>query len=150
MASEFKSREVVARGNAEAIYDLLSNPENLRNLIDNVDESRVPADKLEQLRKVQITSDSITLPGGPTGSVTLRLDKCEKPSLISLKAADLPIDIILELHLRTLTADTTEAQCTIKADVPMMLRPMVKGPLQQVADKVVELIAGIPFDTPPA
>ena len=106
----------------------------------------MPADKLEQLRKVEITPDSLTLPGGPTGAVTLRLARCERPSLISLKAADLPIDITLQLHLRPLTENTTEVQCVIDADVPMMLRPMVKGPLQQVADKVAELMGGIPFD----
>ncbi len=145
MASEFKSREVTLQAPIERIYSRMSNPENLRTLLENAPEDRIPADKLEQLKKIIITPDSITLPGGPTGAVTLRLDHCEEPTLVRLKAADLPLDIILELHLKALSPESTEAQCIIKADVPMMLRPMVKGPLQQVADKVVELMAGIPF-----
>ncbi len=145
MASEFKSKAGIVNAPVEMVYARLSNPENLRTLLDNIPADRIPADKLEQLKNVRITADSITLPGGPTGSVTLRLDHCEAPSLVRLKAADLPVSLIMELHLKEADSHTTEAQAVIVADIPMMLRPMVKGPLQQVADKVIELIAGIPF-----
>jgi len=145
MASEFKSREAVIQAPVEKVYERFSNPENLRSIIDNAPADRIPADKLEQLKNVKITPDSITLPGGPTGAVTLRLDHCVEPSLIRLKAADVPIDIALELHLAPAGPDTTNAQAVIVADIPMMLRPMVKGPLQQVADKVAELFTAIPF-----
>lgn len=145
MSQEFKSHEATVNAPAESIYSRLSNPENLRTLIDSIPPERIPADKREQLQKVVITPDSITLPGGPTGNVTLRLDRCECPTLISMKAADLPIDVIMELHMTPIDQDHTSIHSVIKADVPMMLRPMVKGPLQQVADKVVDLISGIPF-----
>lgn len=145
MASEFKSQTRTVAAPIEKVYGRLSNPENLRALLDNVPEDRLPADKLEQLKNVKITADSITLPGGPTGAVTLRLDRCVEPSLVRLKAADLPMSLAMELHLSEAGPAATEAYAEIIADIPMMLRPMVKGPLQQVADKVIELIAGIPF-----
>ena len=145
MSQEFKSKEVTIQAPAGRVYEKMSRPENLRRLIDEADTSRVPADKLEQLRKIEITSDSIRLEGGPTGAVTLRLDHCEEPVLVRLKAADLPMELFMELRLKPLGAESCEAQCALLADIPMMLRPMLKGPLQKVADKVAELLSGVPF-----
>lgn len=142
---EYKSREAVADGSVEVIYDLLSKPSNLRKLIDNVDDSRIPADKLEMMKKVEVTDDSITLPAGPVGAVTMCLDRCERPSFISMKFANIPMAVGMELHLAPLTEETTQVQCTIKADIPKMMAPMVKGVLQQVPDKVVELLTSFPF-----
>lgn len=145
MATDIKSSTALVQAPVESIYARFSNPENLKAIIDAAPEGRIPADKLEQIKQIQVTPDSITVPGGPTGAVTLKLVDCREPSLIRLKAMDVPIDLVLELHLKPVTAESAETQVQIVADIPMMLRPMLKGPLQQVADKVNEMVASIPY-----
>ena len=69
MASEFKSAPVSIEAPVERVYSRFSNLENLRSLIENLPADSLPADKREQLEKLSITADSITVQGGPTGAV---------------------------------------------------------------------------------
>lgn len=143
--ADIRSSKVLVQAPASKVYERLSNPQALISLIDNIPADKLPADKMEMLKKVEITPDSITLPGGPTGPVTLRLADCVEPTLIRLKASDLPISLALELHLSEVSEHTCLAECAVDADIPKMLMPMVKGPLQKVADQVAHLLEQIPF-----
>ena len=145
MASEFKSRAVELQAPVQQVYDKFSNLENLRNLIESLPADRIPADKRAQLEKLEIMADSITVQGGPTGAVTLRIDRLVEPELISLRPDSLPIDLSLQLRLKADGPDKTEAVAAIEADIPLMLRPMVKGPLQQITDQFANMLAAIPF-----
>lgn len=137
----------VAAG-APAVYGKLSNLENLRAFLDNVPEDRIPADKLEAIKNMELTEDSITVKGGPTGSVKMTIVKREPNSLIVLKPSDLPIDLNLEIRIGEESADTSTLQVAIVADIPMMLRPMVKGPFNQLVTQFADMLAAIPYDAP--
>lgn len=145
MASEYKSKEVSLDAPIERVYARFSNLENLRDLIAGLPADRIPADKREQLEKLEITADSITVQGGPTGAVTMVVDKRVEPTLISLRPENLPIQLTMQLRLAPDGETSTTARAVIEADIPMMLRPMVKGPLQQIVDQFAAMIAAIPF-----
>ncbi|MCM1005608.1 MAG: SRPBCC family protein [Prevotella sp.] len=144
MATEYKSKPTILAAPIEKVYGRFSNLENLKNLIDNVPEDKLPADKLEQLKKMEVTPDSITVQGGPTGAVTLEVVERIEPSLISLKPVGIPMDLQMQLRFEDLGAET-QATAAIVADIPMMLRPMLKGPLQQIVDQFAAMMAAIPF-----
>ena len=143
--TEFKSEQVSLAAPIEKVYGRFSNLENLKTLIDNAPADRIPADKLEQLKQMEVTPDSITLSGGPTGTITMRVCERREPELVALRPEGLPLQMQLELRFTPLSPDSTGAVAAITADLPAMMRPMVKGPLQKVVDQFAEMMASIPF-----
>lgn len=145
MSTEYKSAPACLNAPVERVYERFSNLENLKHLIEVAPTDKIPADKLEQLKKLEVTPDTLSIPGGPTGAVTLRVTRREEPNLVELQAENLPMQLLLQLRLQPEGADATEAVAAIVADIPMMLRPMLKGPLQQTVDQFATMMAAIPF-----
>lgn len=148
--SEYKSEVKGVDAPAAVVYERLSNLENLRALIDKLPEDQIPADKLEQLRQMTITPDTISVPGGPAGNVTLRVVSREPHSLIAFKAADVPLDLNLEIRIGGEDGQAgSTIQVAVVADIPMMLRPMVKGPLNQMVGQFADMLASINYAAMP-
>jgi hypothetical protein len=123
----------------------LSNLENFKSFLDKIPADKIPADKMEQFKSIEVTADSIAFQGGPTGAVKFVVAEKREPSLIKLKAADLPLSLTLELHLKA-DGDNCRQQTIINADIPAMLKPMVAGPLQKVVDQFGSVLSAIPFN----
>lgn len=143
--AEFKSQETTLFASAEAVYNKLSNLENFKSFLDKIPADKIPADKMEQFKSIEVTPDSIAFQGGPTGTVKFILVEKIEPSLIKLKAADIPLSLTLELHLKA-DGDNCRQQTIINADIPAMLKPMVAGPLQKVVDQFGSVLSAIPFN----
>lgn len=143
--AEFKSQETQLHAQVETVFAKLSDLENFKNFLDKVPTDKIPADKMEQFKSIEITSDSISFQGGPTGPVKFVVVERTAPSLIKLKAADLPLSLTLEVRLRP-DGDNCWQQTIINADIPAMLKPMVAGPLQKVVDQFGSVLAAIPFN----
>lgn len=143
--AEFKGQPSTIKAPIHKVYNKLVDFENFKSFIDKIPTDKIPADKLEQFKNIEITSDSIAFQGGPTGPVKLVVDQRIEPSLIRLKAADLPINLTLEIQLKENGEETLQTT-VIKADIPAMLKPMVAGPLQKVVDQFGTIFSVIPFD----
>lgn len=146
--AEYKSDIKQIAAPAEAVYSRLSNLENLRSFLANVPEDQIPADKREQLRQMELKEDSISMPGGPTGTVTLKITERKPCTLIVLKPEGSPIDLDLELRIGGEGAYST-LQVAVVADIPMMLRAMVKGMFKQMVEQVADMLAAIPYSSAP-
>lgn len=140
----YKSPEVTLQAPAEAVYAKLTNLENLRELLKNVPEDKIPADKKEMFDNIVITSDSITVPGGPVGALTFKVTKKEEPTLIALSGEGAPVPMGLALHI-TPDGSVSKARAVIDLEIPAMLKPMVNGPLQKMADQFGDVLKAIPF-----
>lgn len=145
MSTEYKSKAVTLSAPIERVYSRFSNLENLKSLIESVPADRIPPEQLEQLKNIEVTPDSITIQGGPTGAVTLHVTERVEPSLICLSPVGLPINLQMQLRFEAAGTEATEAVAAIDADIPMMLRPMVKGPLQKIVDQFAAMISAVPF-----
>ncbi len=143
--SEYKSEIKEVAAPASAVFERLSNLENLKSFVDNLPEDRIPPEQLRQIKDMELTADSITVAGGPTGSVTLNIVKREPTSLIVLKPADLPLDLQLEIRIGDCGADASTIQVAIVADLPLMLRHMVKGPFNQLVAQFADMLAAVPY-----
>lgn len=144
MAS-YKSETVTLAHPAETVFAKLSNLNGLGELIKNVPADKVPAEQLAMLEQVRVTSDTITFPGGPVGEITLRLVEAVDPTLIRLEGYGTPVPMSLEMHITALTPDTCEAYVDIDLKIPAMLRPMVNGPLQKMADQFGQMLRQMPM-----
>lgn len=136
----YKSEQVDVNRPAEQVYDLISNPENLRDLIENA-----PADKLddkvrEQIAGIEFTPDSVTIPGGPVGSLVLRADGNTRPTLVRFRGEGTPVPVALRVDIIPIDAENCQTQVIIDLEIPMMLKPMVNGPLQKMVDQIGTLL----------
>lgn len=144
MAS-YKSEKVGIIYPAQTVYNRLSNLEGLADMLRNVPADKIPADQLQMLEQVKVTSDTISFPAGPVGAIVLKLTEKKEPSLIKLVGQGTPVPMSMTMTIEALTPDTCQAQVDIDVDIPLMLKPMVNKPLQQMADQFGEMLRQIPF-----
>lgn len=143
----YNSEEISLMAPAGAVYSKLSNLDNLRSLLEKVPADKIPADKLEMFNSISVTPDSVTVPGGPVGALTFRMKEKVEPTLIKLAGEGLPpgIALSLSLHITPEGKSTSKAKVTIDISIPAMLKPMVSGPLQKMADQFGQVLRAIPF-----
>lgn len=141
----FSSDTVTLSAPAKSVYDKLSNPENLRALLENAPKDQIPDDKRALLEQIQITSNEITIPGGPTGPITLRSTRKVEPTLLEMEGIGTPAPITLALHLNPQGEESCEARIDLDIQIPKMLVPMIKGPLQNLVDQVSVMFKSIPW-----
>ncbi len=142
----YKSQVVSLAKPAETVYDKFSNLENLGNMLRNVPTDQVPADQLQLLEQVKVTKDTISFPGGPAGEVTLKLAECVAPTTVRLEGYGTPVPLSMTLNITPLTPESCETYVQIDIQIPAMLKPMVNGPLQKMADQFAQMLRQIPLD----
>lgn len=141
----FKSEEVTLHTSAEKAFARLANLEGLSDLIKSADQSGISDEQRDMLDNIDITSDTITIPGGPTGPITLRKTETIAPTLIKMEGEGTPVALSLALRLRPLTDESCEANVEIDIAIPPMLKPMISGPLQKMTDQFSQMLRAIPF-----
>lgn len=141
----YKSDKQAVAASAEQVYTKLSDLENLRNVIANIPEEKIPTDKRGMLEQVKITSDSISLPAGPVGDIRLQMSRLDPYSRIELSGIGTPVPLTLGVRIDEEGPDRSEVQVLLDIDIPMMLKPMVGGTLQKMVDQFATVMAAIRF-----
>lgn len=141
----YKSATVGLAYPADNVFGKLSNLEGLGTMLRDVPADHVPADQLAMLGQVRVTPDTISFPAGPAGEITLRLAETVSPSLIRLEGYGTPVPMSLALHVTPLTPESCESFVQIDIQIPAMLKPMVSGPLQKMADQLAQMLRQVPM-----
>ncbi|MDE6561270.1 MAG: hypothetical protein K2K75_07820 [Muribaculaceae bacterium] len=141
----YKSDEVTLKASAESVFDRLSNFESLKGLLAQVPADQIPADKKEMFDSIRLTNDSIELPGGPVGSIRLKVVERTAPSRITLKGEGTPVPLQLQLDIHPLDETACRAQAKVDLEIPAMLRPMISGPMQKMTEQFASVLRSIPF-----
>lgn len=142
----YESEEKCLSASAEKVYAKLDNLEGLRDLLAKVPVSAVPDDKRALLEGIEITPDTITIPGGPVGSVKLRKCRSVEPELIELTGEGTPVPISLALKIKPVDASSCRARAVIDLDIPAMLKPMISGPMQKMVAQFGDVLGALNFD----
>ena len=143
--SIYSSDKVTLNAPASAVYDKLSNLENLKGMLEKVPADRIPEDKRQMFDNIKITPDTIEVPGGPMGSLLFRVTERKSPSLIKLKGEGVPVEMSLALHIQPLNDTSSSAQVDLDINIPMMLKPMIGGQIQKIANQFGDVLGAIPF-----
>lgn len=143
--ANYSSPEVTLGASAERVYAKLSNLGNLKELLDKVPSDSIPADKREIFDNLTITSDSISVPAGPVGNLTFRVVEKREPSLIKLAAENSPMPLSLALEIEPAGEESCRARAAVDIAIPMMLKPMIGGTIQKMADQFGSVLKSIPF-----
>lgn len=147
---EMKSNPVRLHGCASDVYNKLSNPENLSNVLAKIREqeeaagNQIPADISREIDNITTGPDYITMEGSPMGAITLRKGKCVADKYIEYIGEDTPVPMSVEFTLLPGHQQECEAVIALKAEIPVFIRPMVSGPLKKGVEMFSSLMANIP------
>lgn len=144
--ANYKSENVTLGAPAERVFEKLANLEGLKGLLERVSPDQIPDEHRQTFENIAITSDTLTIPGGPVGSLTLRMTRRVAPSLIEMQGEGTPVPITLKLNIRPLAGDVSEASAEIDLGIPAMLKPMVSGPMQKMVEQFAQMLRAIPFE----
>lgn len=122
-----------------AVYQTLSDLSNIDKVKD-----RIPADKVQDLT---FDSDTVSVSVPPVGKVTLRIIDREEPKCIKFEAENSPVPFNLWVQLLPVTDSSCKMRVTVKADIPMFLKPMIGNKLQEGVDRIADVLAMIPYET---
>ena len=88
---------------------------------------------------LQLTPDSITVAAGPVGQLTFRVTE-RTPRRVTFNAEGSPLPLSMGIDLSPKSADSTDVDCSVEVDLPMMLRPMVGPQLQKAVGMLADVI----------
>ncbi len=140
----YKSEKKRIFASNEKVYTKLSDLESLRSVIDNIPEEKIPADKRDMLKQINITPDSISIPA-PVGEIKLQVSHKEPFSRIELTGIGAPVPLNLGVKIEEISSDECEIQVEFDIDIPMMLKPMVGGTLQKMVDEFAGVMTAIKY-----
>lgn len=146
MAKKYESAWTPVNAPAQAVYSRFSNLENLSSLLANIPAGTVPADKKELIDQIEVTADTLRVPGGPVGAITLRMTRKEEPSLIVLEGENTPVPLSLSLEIRPVSDNSSEVKVAVELEVPAMLAPMVAGPVKKMVEQFATVIQAVPYN----
>ena len=128
----------VAAGD-KAIFDGLSNLENLNKVRD-----LIPQDKVQEL---EISPDCIRMKvGGLAQKIAIRIVEKEEYKTIKFGADNIPMAVNVWIQLKQMAENDTRMRITLKADIPMMFRMMLDKKMQQGLDQAVDMLCQLPYN----
>ncbi len=125
----------------EIVYEKLSNLENIEKVKD-----RIPLEQLNEIKDLAFDRDSVSINISPIGTITLRVIEREEPKCIKFETTTSPVPLTLWIQLLPVTDTTSKMRLTLKADIPIFLKPMIGNRLQEMLDQVADALSIIPYD----
>lgn len=136
--SKFESSIKQIPYSQKAVYDKISNLENLEKVRD-----RIPADKVQDF---SFDKDSVSVNVSPVGEIKLRIINREEPKCVKFEIVQSPLPFNLWIQVLPVTETTSKMKVTVDADIPFMLKGMVSGPLKDGIEKIADALAMIPYE----
>ena len=90
-------------------------------------------------------SDSLSVNVPPVGSIRLRTVDRDEPKCIKFESEQSPIPFNFWIQLLPVTSTTSKMKLTIKAELNMFIKQMVKKPLQEGIEKIADVLQMIQY-----
>lgn len=136
--SKFESSVKQIPYSQTVVYRNISDMSNLEKVRD-----RVPSDKVKDF---SFDADSVAISVPPVGEIRLRIVNREEPKCVKFETVQSPMPFFLWIQVLPVTETTSKMKVTVEADVPLMLRAMVSGPLQDGVEKIADALASIRYE----
>ena len=133
------------------VYDKLSDLNNLQKLKERYalmkdsmpEEARKQAEKIQDL---EFDQDSLSVNVPPVGSIKLRVVNREEPKCIKFETEQSPIPFNFWIQILPVTSTTCKMKLTIKAELNIFIKQMVKKPLQEGIEKIADVLQMIQYN----
>ena len=134
----------------ESVFNTLSDLNNLQVLKDRFEQvkDQIPEDKrkeMEKLKDLRFDSDSITINAPMVGDLKMRIIDRDFPKTIKFETENSPIPFNFWIQLLPVTSTTSKMKLTIKAELNMFIKQMVKKPLQEGIEKIADVLQMIQY-----
>ena len=137
--SKYESKIGQIACDAETVYSVLSNLENLNRFTE-----MIPKDKVKEL---EITSDYIRMQvDGLAQKFTIRIVDKEEFNTIKFGVDNIPMAVNMWIQLKQVADQDTRIRITIKTDMPAMFKMMFDKKMQQGLDQAVDMLSQIPYN----
>ena len=136
--SKFESGVKLIPYPQENVYRMLSDLSNLDRIRD-----RIPGDKIQDFT---FDHDSVSVSVAPVGLISVHIIERDEPKCIKFESAQSPMPFNLWIQILPVDEQNSKIKVTVKADIPIMLKAMVGGPLQDGVDKIAEALSKIPYE----
>ena len=153
--AKYESKIKQINAPVERVYTTLSNLENLRPLLDNIQNNEAVKEKireagqdpaqLERLKDVTLTEDRIAFPAPMVGEVALTVVEREENKCIKFQTEQSPVEANLWIQVLPVTDTTSKMRLTIKADLNPMMKMMIGSKIENGLDQFAEMLARIPY-----
>ena len=143
--SVYKSSEVNLPASANEIFAKISNMDNLKNLINRIPADKIPDEQRKAFESIDITDDSITFPAGPVGSMTFKMSEKIEPTLVKLTGEGSPVPLSIAMHVIPESTSSSKGFVEIDIEIPALLKPMIGGQIQKMADQFGDMLKAISF-----
>lgn len=119
----------------EDLYQRMSNLGEIRSRLDSI-----PEDLKARLGTVEFPdNDTLAFTAPGVGKMAFRIAERIPSSSVHFLCDTGMMPINVTIDLEPVSADETNVVASIEADIPMMLRPLIGGKLQEAADKFGEM-----------
>lgn len=137
--AKYESKIGQVAASDKAIFDVLSNLENLNKVRD-----LIPEDKVQEL---EISPDCIRMKvGGLAQKIAIRIVEKEEYKTIKFGADNIPMAVNVWIQLKQMAENDTRMRITLKADIPMMFRMMLDKKMQQGLDQAMDMLCQLPYN----
>lgn len=134
--AKYQSQTVELDRPRHEAYERLSDLSRLQGALD-----ALPAEQREKLGDVRFDHDSITISTAQVGEIRFAITDRTPDRQLVFGTPSSPVPLSLAVNLSD-GADParSQGQVVIDVDIPMMLKPLIGGKMQQAADQMANLI----------
>ena len=134
----------------ESVFNTLSDLNNIQSILDRYEQvkDQIPEDKrkeMEKIKDLQFDSDSISINAPMVGNLKMRIIDREAPKTIKFETENSPVPFNFWIQLLPTGEFSCKMKLTIKAELNMFIKGMVKKPLQEGIEKIADALAMIPY-----
>ena len=122
----------------QAVYDMLSNLENISKVMD-----RVPADKIKD---ISFDRDHVSMSVDPVGAIKLAVCEREEPKCIKFQTEKSPVPFYVWIQMLPVTDTTSKMRITAEADLNPFIKTLVQTPLQDGVEQIADGLAQIQYN----
>ena len=122
----------------QAVYDMLSNLENISKVMD-----RVPADKIKD---ISFDRDHVSMSVDPVGAIKLAVCEREEPKCIKFQTEKSPVPFYVWIQMLPVTDTTSKMRLTAEADLNPFIKTLVQKPLQDGVEQIADGLAQIQYN----
>lgn len=122
----------------QAVYDMLSNLENISKVMD-----RIPADKIKD---ISFERDHVSMSVAPVGAIKLAVCEREEPKCIKFQTEKSPVPFYVWIQMLPVTDTTSKMKITAEADLNPFIKSLVQKPLQDGVEQIANGLSQIQYN----
>ena len=135
--SKFESSVKLVPYPQQAVYDNISDLNNLEKVRD-----RVPEDKVSDF---SFDQDTVSLNVAPVGELKLRICEREEPKCVKFETVLSPVPFNVWVQVLPVDENNAKLKVTVKAELNPFIKSMVEKPLQDGVEKIADALAQIHY-----